>query len=365
MIENPSFDGPVTGDAATVASTGASATTAVIDSTGTTSATTADTATGTGTGTSGTAGTSGGPTSVDPATTSCGEGCTTGATTSAETGDIDKRTICGVPLGEITVGPGAVVGGVNTPSVERSPAISPDGLTLAFSSNRPGGLGDNDLYVATRPDLDSEFSTPQPLAGVNSPTNEAALHLSGDGLTIYLSSDRAGTLGGLDLWVSTRASVDDPFSTPESLGVLVNDAGSQRMPWVNDSGLRLVYTLAGLGELDDIVSSQRPNLNAQFSAPAIVLGADGESHERAPWLSEDLNTMFFASDREASEGLDLWYASRVGLPSDYEIVARLPIPSSQGVDTQPSLSEGECALYFASDRSGDLDLYRAEVTVEP
>ena len=47
---------------------------------------------------------------------------------------------------------------------------------------------------------------------------------------MLLTSDRPGTLGGLDLWVSTRATTTDPWSAPINLGSLVNtaamDAGS-------------------------------------------------------------------------------------------------------------------------------------------
>src|SRR5437667_10628878 len=46
---------------------------------------------------------------------------------------------------------------------------------------------------------------------VNSPANEQHPAISKDGLSLYVSSDRPGGLGGTDIWVSQRASVDDPW----------------------------------------------------------------------------------------------------------------------------------------------------------
>jgi hypothetical protein len=54
--------------------------------------------------------------------------------------------------------------GINTPFVDASPAISQDGLTLYFNSNRPGvpsdAFGDGDLYVARRERVDLPWDEP-------------------------------------------------------------------------------------------------------------------------------------------------------------------------------------------------------------
>ena len=55
--------------------------------------------------------------------------------------------------------------GINTPFVDASPAISQDGLTLYFNSNRPGvppdAFGDGDLYVARRESVDLPGTGPR------------------------------------------------------------------------------------------------------------------------------------------------------------------------------------------------------------
>lgn len=78
-------------------------------------------------------------------------------------------------------------------------------LTLYFNSNRPGGLGGNDIYVS-RQGPDGSFGTPILVPELNSTSNETFPTIRPDGLELFLVSDRPGGVGGLDIWVATRAS---------------------------------------------------------------------------------------------------------------------------------------------------------------
>lgn len=62
------------------------------------------------------------------------------------------------------------------------------------------------------------------VAELSTPFNDSSPVIRRDGLEMFLTSDRPGTLGGLDLWVSTRASTADPWSMPINLGPVVNTA---------------------------------------------------------------------------------------------------------------------------------------------
>ena len=46
---------------------------------------------------------------------------------------------------------------MNSTSMDRAPAISKDGLSLYFASNRPGGFGGEDIYVSQRETRDYEW----------------------------------------------------------------------------------------------------------------------------------------------------------------------------------------------------------------
>jgi Tol biopolymer transport system component len=93
---------------------------------------------------------------------------------------------------------------LNSALAGRRPTVSHDGLEIIFSSNRAGTQGDLDLYSATRSSITAQWSTPTNLATLNSAGSDSGSYLSGDRQTLYLTSTRPGGLGGSDVWMSTR-----------------------------------------------------------------------------------------------------------------------------------------------------------------
>jgi Tol biopolymer transport system component len=86
-----------------------------------------------------------------------------------------------------------------------TPAISSHGLELVLASDRPGTVGGQDLWVATRRSLFSAWSAPTNLGPlVNSTSLDNFPVLSADGDSLYFTSSRAGGFGGTDLYVTTR-----------------------------------------------------------------------------------------------------------------------------------------------------------------
>jgi Tol biopolymer transport system component len=74
-----------------------------------------------------------------------------------------------------------------------NPLISPDERLLFFVSERGGGLGGSDIYVSRR--THGEWAAPTNLgAPVNSPFNDFAPALSPDGRTLFFTSERPGLL---------------------------------------------------------------------------------------------------------------------------------------------------------------------------
>jgi hypothetical protein len=99
------------------------------------------------------------------------------------------------------------VTGLSSASQDNRPNLRADGLEVFFYSNRPGGSGGNDLWVATRATVDAAWSTPINLgAAVNTSANDGHPYLSADGRTLVFDSTRPGGLGGDDLYVMTRAA---------------------------------------------------------------------------------------------------------------------------------------------------------------
>ncbi len=81
---------------------------------------------------------------------------------------------------------------LSTPSDEGDPALSADGLTLYFRSDRPATFGGQNIYVATRPALDQPFGPPVLVDNVNSERDDGPSFLSPDDCRLYLSSERDG-----------------------------------------------------------------------------------------------------------------------------------------------------------------------------
>lgn len=75
--------------------------------------------------------------------------------------------------------------------------------------------------------MTNPLSTPQNLGrSVNSPSNEFAPSISADGLSIFFDSDRPGGLGSFDIWVAMRATTSESFGTPQNFGAGINSSAS-------------------------------------------------------------------------------------------------------------------------------------------
>ena len=91
------------------------------------------------------------------------------------------------------------------PANEGNVAIRHDGRELFFFSNRPGPPLASDLYVSTRANVHVPWSAPVKLGSLNTPSIDTQPTLSFDGLTMIFSSNRPGGLGANDLWMTTRS----------------------------------------------------------------------------------------------------------------------------------------------------------------
>src|SRR4051794_6384901 len=120
----------------------------------------------------------------------------------------DSNIYASMMLADGSFGPATPVASLNTASDDFRPNVRKDGLEVVFDSNRPGTLGGQDIWSATRDSVDDAWSTPVDLTSVNSPFNETRASLSWNGRTLTFGSNRIGTEGQADVYESTR----DPVS---------------------------------------------------------------------------------------------------------------------------------------------------------
>lgn len=111
-----------------------------------------------------------------------------------------------------TWGPGVFVPELSGPGRDTRTAIRRDGLELFISADRPGGVGSQDIWVSTRASTAEKWSTPVNLGPiVNSTAFDGAPGLSWDGTTLYFFSERTDVThyGKRDLYETTRTKLPD------------------------------------------------------------------------------------------------------------------------------------------------------------
>ena len=187
------------------------------------------------------------------------------------------------------------------------PCISDDGLSLFFHSGRSGGSGRSDLWVTMRATKDDPWNTPINLGPVvNSSSYDFHPEVSADGLTLYFQSNRPGGSGGHDLWMTTRSTKDDPWSTPVNLGSTINTSGWDGHPNISADGLALFFASG-----DDIVMSTLPTTEDDWGIPVkLNLARPSSAWDAGPDMSPDGLILSFCSTRPGGVGdIDLWQVS--------------------------------------------------------
>ncbi|HWC73310.1 MAG TPA: hypothetical protein VG454_05165 [Gemmatimonadales bacterium] len=247
---------------------------------------------------------------------------------------------------------------VDTNSVDGCPYVSKDNLTLYFASNRPGGHGGLDLYVSHRASDADPWGPAVNLESVNSSADDFCPTLSTDEHSLYLVSTRSGGCGGQDLYVTHRAdkSDDQGWDLPVNLGCTINSPQNDFTPSLIEdemTGEMLLYFSSnrpgGMGGVDIWVSSLDPANG--WSAAANVAELNTAQDDQRPNIRHDGKEIFFSSNRPGSAGLDLYSASRDENAGRFANVVRLPI-NSAATDDRPSISWDGDDLYFMSNRSG-------------
>jgi len=212
---------------------------------------------------------------------------------------------------------------LNYPGCRNCPyCLSVDGLELYFGGyNRPGGYGSYDLWVTRRTTKDDAWGEPENLGPtINRSSYDEGQWISSDGLELYFHSDRPGGFGSFDIWVSRRATKNDPWTEPINLGAIVNSSARDAYPCLSADGLllffsgldyRAPYRPGGFGGSDMWVT-RRASISDPWDAP-LNLGSmiNSPYHEEDPRLSSDGSTLYFMSDRPGGYGGtwgDIWQA---------------------------------------------------------
>ncbi len=154
-----------------------------------------------------------------------GIGLLTGADRSDGKGDADLYIIDVSPDG-INLDDVRSIAGVNTDYWEAQGTLAPDASFIIFSSNRPGGAGGVDLYIAGS-DGAGGYSAPVNLgAAINTSGDEFSPFIAPDGRTLFFASTGHQGFGGADLYMSQRDARGE-WGTPVNLGDRINTSSNE------------------------------------------------------------------------------------------------------------------------------------------
>jgi hypothetical protein len=111
--------------------------------------------------------------------------------------------------------------------------FSYDGLEIYIWSNRSNGYGNSDLWVLKRASVDDLWNEPENCGpAINSAQEEGAASISADGLTLYFDSNRPGGYGGSDIYMATRAAKNDPWEAAVNIGPKISSSSDETSPWI-------------------------------------------------------------------------------------------------------------------------------------
>ncbi len=133
---------------------------------------------------------------------------------------------------------------VNTNGNEGAQSVTADGKIIYFTAcDRPDGFGMCDIYMSMV-DSKGQWSKPQNLGEpVNTWYSDKHPAISADGRTLYFTSNRPGGKGGYDLWVSEKR--DGSWSKPVNLGDSINTPGTEQSPFIHPDQRSLYFSSDG------------------------------------------------------------------------------------------------------------------------
>ncbi len=216
--------------------------------------------------------------------------------------DLYKYKFDGVSIVNGTVSP---LSSSNTDGAhEASATFNKDGKIMVFARSNDGsrkGAQNVDLYISRKKGKTTEYSAPE-LLGISHPTAwDGCPSFSPDGKSLYFASNRPGGQGGSDIY---RATVEGGrISKVTNLGPDINTAGDELFPYVSDDG-KLYFSSdghPGLGNLDIFEAIRGKDKKVTIQNLGVPINS----------ISDDFGICFrspadgyFTSNREGGKGDD-------------------------------------------------------------
>jgi hypothetical protein len=200
---------------------------------------------------------------------------------------------------------------------------------------------------------------------LNTPALEGCPALSPDGRSLYMASNRPGGHGGLDIWVAHRSATAEPFGAPENLPAPINSASDDFCP-TPLRGNRLLFVSrrvneqsCGMGDIYEARDNPRHGWSEPLHLACAPEGPNSALDEQGPSLVEiDGSYELFFSRSSASVPGDIFVSHEFGAAT---AVSEL---NSSDNEIQPNVRKDGREIVFSSnhtypDAKGGQDIYVA------
>jgi peptidoglycan-associated lipoprotein len=194
---------------------------------------------------------------------------------------------------------------IDTPDEDGAATLSDNGALMIFTRCQYDKTKDQGARLFSTNQSHGEWSEPTLLELVGDSLIAAHPSLSADGTKLYFVSDRPGGYGGKDIWVATESG--GLFVNPENLGPEINTPGDEMFPFIRDNG-ELYFSsnyLPGLGGLDIFKAVKDDkghwtveNMKAPINSPGDDFGIS--------FIKGETEKGLFSSNRKGSQSDDLY-----------------------------------------------------------
>jgi hypothetical protein len=246
---------------------------------------------------------------------------------------------------------------LNTSFNDGCPYQSPDGLSLFMATNRPGGLGGQDIWIATRSSVDEPFGDPvNPGAPINSSADDfCPSPVRGHGLFFVSARSAPDACGGPDIYFTREKHGE--WEEPQNLGCTINSPAAEWSPsyFEDDYGNAYFYFASTRpGGFEPGGTDADIYFSVNFGEPQLAPGLNTAFNDFRPNVRKDGREIVFDSDRPGTlGGFDIWTATRDSIFDAWSAPVHLPAPiNSPANETRASLSWDGLTMYFGSNRAG-------------
>lgn len=224
---------------------------------------------------------------------------------------------------------------INTDGEEEVVGLCADGNPILYRFENAKSQGD----IFTGPIFENQFLEPYKLnMNINSPATENGASISPDGKVLYFASNRAGGLGGFDIY-RTQSLPNGEWGEPYNLGPNVNTAADEDFPTISFDGKVLYFSSKGhnsMGEFD-IFKTQMMEDNVNFG-PAANLGypVNSSSDDKNLCMNERGRYGYLSTIKKDTQGdLDIYRVTFKDVESELTIVKGVVKAANASLNVPP------------------------------